>query len=56
MLTTDDIKKITDAQLDAQKKVFFTKDEMDAKFATKEEISEKFSALQASLDAILNIG
>jgi hypothetical protein len=52
MLTSDDIKKITQAQIEAQKEVFFTKDEMDAKFYSKTEMDVKFSSIQTSVDAI----
>ena len=42
MLTSEDIKKITDAQIEAQKEVFYTKEDLDT----------KFSNLQTSVDAI----
>jgi len=42
MLTNDDIKRITDAQIEAQKEIFYTKEEFD----------KKFSTLQTSVDAI----
>lgn len=42
MLTSEDIKNITDAQIEAQKEVFYTKEELDT----------KFSNLQTSVDAI----
>jgi len=42
MLTADDIKKITDAQIEAQREIFYTKEDMDT----------KFSNLQASVDSI----
>jgi len=53
MLTSEDIKKITEAQLEAQKDYFFTKDEMDERFYSKTEMDTKFSGLQSSVDAVL---
>jgi len=53
MLTAEDIKKITAAQIEAQKDYFFTKDEMDEKFYSKAEMDTKFSGLQSSVYAIL---
>ena len=49
MLTIDDIKKITDAQIEAQKEIFFTKEEMDEKFYSKTDMDLKFSKLQTSI-------
>ena len=51
MLSTDDIKKITDAQITAQKEIFFTKEELEEKFYTKPEMDTKFSGLQTSIDS-----
>lgn len=51
MLTEEDIKKITDAQIEAQKQIFFTKDEMDEKFYSKTDMDKKFSGLQTAVDA-----
>ncbi|GEM_PF-1534743 len=52
MLTAEDIKKITQAQIEAQKEIFFTKGEMDEKFYSKSGMDVKFSNLQTSVDAI----
>jgi len=52
MLTKDDIKQITNAQIEAQKEIFFTKDEMDEKFYSKTEMDEKFKNLQIPIDAV----
>jgi hypothetical protein len=52
MLTKDDIQQITNAQIEAQKEIFFTKEEMDEKFYSKPEMDEKFKNLQTSIDAI----
>ena len=51
MLSTDDIKKITDAQIAAQKEIFFTKEELEEKFYTKPEMDTKFSGIQTSIDS-----
>ena len=51
MLTSNDIKKITGAQIEAQKEIFFTKEEMDEKFYSKAEMDERFKNLQTSVDA-----
>lgn len=51
MLSTDDIKKITNAQIEAQKQIFFTKDQLEEKFYTKPEMDTKFSGLQSSIDS-----
>ncbi len=51
MITDEDIKKITQAQLEAQKEIFFTKEEMDEKFYSKPEMDEKFSLLQSSVES-----
>ena len=53
MLTKNDIKQITEAQIEAQKEVFFTKEEMDDKFYSKTEIDVKFNHLQTSIDVVL---
>ena len=52
MLTKDDIQQITNAQIEAQKEIFFTKEEMDEKFYSKTEMDEKFNNLQTSVDAV----
>jgi len=41
MLSPQDIKKLTEAQIEAQKEIFYTKEDMD----------KKFSKLQTSVDA-----
>ena len=41
MLTNDDIKRLTDAQIEAQKEVFYSKEDLD----------KKFNALQTSVDS-----
>ncbi len=41
MLSNEDIKKITEAQIEAQKEVFYTKEDLD----------KKFSRLQTSVDS-----
>jgi len=46
MLTDEDIKKITQAQIEAQKEIFFTKDELEEKFYSKTEMDVKFFSLQ----------
>ncbi len=46
MLSDEDIKKLTKAQIEAQKEVFYTKEDLDEKFYSKIEISLKFSNLQ----------
>lgn len=55
MLTSNDIKKITQAQIAAQKDIFYTKDEMDKKFLFRTEFNEKFSGLQTSVDKIVKM-
>lgn len=55
MLTPQDIKKITQAQIAAQKHIFFTKKEIYAIFLTKAEFNEKFSKLQGSMDKIVKM-
>jgi hypothetical protein len=57
MLSDEDIKKLTKAQIEAQKEVFFTKDELDVKifnlqdvFATKKEMSDGFDNINKKLD------
>jgi len=52
MLTDEDIKKITKAQIEAQKEVFFTKKEIDEKFYFKAEIDEKFDVVYDKLSSI----
>ena len=52
MLTKDDIQQITNVQIEAQKEIFFTKEEMDEKFYSKTEMDKKFSNLQTPIDAI----
>ena len=41
MLTNNDIKRITEAQIEAQKEIFYTKEDLD----------KKFSKLQNSVDS-----
>ncbi len=41
MLSIEDIKRITEAQIEAQKEVFYTKEDLD----------KKFSRLQTSVDS-----
>ena len=48
MLTNNDIKKI----IEAQKDVFYTKDELDENFYSKKELDSKFTKLQTPIDAI----
>ena len=55
MITSEDIKKITQAQIAAQKDIFYTKEEIDARFYSKEEMDEKFSGLQTAVDKIVKM-
>lgn len=42
MLSDEDIKKLTKAQIEAQKEVFFTKKELDERFYSKADMDERF--------------